>query len=185
MKTQRNRKHSKIDKLPSDIKDTVEQMMQADFTYSEIADYIRDCGFSISTTSVWRHATNLNATVETLRMAQENFRVIMDEIARYPQLDTSEGIIRLLSHHVLEAIKNTDEDQWKNVDPLKLIMQANGLVRAASYKTNMDIKNKDIMEAGLEQVKVLVFESMAREKPELYKDVVKFLNIKTEEGIES
>ena len=32
------RKHSKIDKLPPDIKDTVEDMIRSDFTYSEIAD---------------------------------------------------------------------------------------------------------------------------------------------------
>lgn len=176
MASNKNRKHSKIDKLPEEIKDTVEQMMQADFTYNEIADYIRDCGFEISTTSVWRHATNLNATVETLRMAQENFRVIMDEIARYPQLDTSEGIIRLLSHHVIEAINNTEEAHWKNIDPMKLIQQANALVRASSYKANMDIKNKDIMDAGLEQVKTLVFEAMARENPTLYTEVSQFLN---------
>lgn len=176
----KNRKHSKIDKLPADIKETVEQMMQADFTYAEIADYIRDCGFEISVTSVWRHATNLNATVETLRMAQENFRVIMDEIARYPQLDTSEGIIRLLSHHVLEAINNMDEEQWLNIDPIKLINQSNALIRAASYKNNMDLKNKDIMEAGMEQVKTLVFEAMARENPKLYAEVTKFLSEKQE-----
>ena len=177
----KNRKHSKIDKLPADIKETVEQMMQADFTYAEIADYIRDCGFEISVTSVWRHATNLNATVETLRMAQENFRVIMDEIARYPQLDTSEGIIRLLSHHVLEAINNMDEEQWQNIDPIKLINQSNALIRAASYKNNMDLKNKDIMEAGMEQVKTLVFEAMARENPKLDAEVTKFLSEKQED----
>lgn len=176
----KNRKHSKIDKLPADIKETVEQMMQADFTYAEIADYIRDCGFEISTTSVWRHASNLNATVETLRMAQENFRVIMDEIARYPQLDTSEGIIRLLSHHVLEAINNMGEEQWQNIDPIKLINQSNALVRAAAYKNNMDLKNKDIMEAGMEQVKTLVFEAMARENPTLYTEVTQFLTEKQE-----
>ena len=42
-------------------------------------------------------------------MAQENFRVIMEEINKYPALDTSEGIIRLLSHNVLESIQNTSE----------------------------------------------------------------------------
>jgi len=177
-----NRKHSKIDKLPPDLRDTVEQMMQSNFTYAEIADYIKNNGFEISITSVYRHANNLNATVETLRMAQENFRVVMDEIAKYPQLDTTEGIIRLLSHQVMEAIQNTTEDQWKDIDPLKLVGQATNLVKAASYKANTDIKNKDILDAGLEQVKVLVFESMAKEQPELYKQVSKFLSDKQTGG---
>ncbi|MGL4548059.1 phage protein Gp27 family protein, partial [Eubacterium aggregans] len=87
----KNRKHSKIDKLPEDIKSTVEEMMQADFTYAEIANYIRDCGFEISTSSVQRHAATLNATVESLRMAQENFRVIMDENCPVPEAGHHRG----------------------------------------------------------------------------------------------
>lgn len=169
------RKHSKIDKLPEPLKDTVEQMMQSDFTYAEIADYIKKQGHEISITSIWRHASTLNATLQTLHMAQENFRVMMDEIARYPQLDTTEGIIRLLSHHVLEAIQKTSQDDWKDLDPLDLIKQASSLIKAASYKNNLDLRNKDILDAGLEQVKVLVFDAMAKERPDLYKEVSGFL----------
>ena len=95
----KRRKHSKIDKLSPELKATVEDMMKADFTYAEIADYIKDqTDQPISISSVCRYAANLNESVETLRMAQENFRVIMEEINKYPALDTSEGIIRLLSH---------------------------------------------------------------------------------------
>ena len=135
----KRRKHSKIDKLSPELKATVEDMMKADFTYAEIADYIKDqTDQPISISSVCRYAANLNESVETLRMAQENFRVIMEEINKYPALDTSEGIIRLLSHNVLESILN----------------------------------------AGFEQVKSMVFEAMARERPDLYKDVAKFLEEK-------
>lgn len=172
------RKHSKIDKLPGTLKESVEQMMQADFTYAEIAHYIRDNGFEISVTSVWRHASTLNATVETLRMAQENFRVIMEEVGKYPQLDTTEGIIRLLSHQVLEAITKTPKERWDTIEPDVLIKQSSSLIRAAAYKGNMDIKNKDILDAGFEQVKSLVFEAMAKERPDLYKEVSGFLATK-------
>lgn len=177
-KKKRNRKHSKIDKLPASLKDTVEQMMQSYFTYEEIVDYIKQSGHDISVTSVWRHANNLNASLETLRMAQENFRVIMEEIQRYPALDTTEGILRLLSHQVMEAIQRTKEEDWKALDPLDLIKQGSALIRAASYKSNIDLKNKDILDAGLESVKTLVFEAMAKENPELYSQVNKFLESK-------
>lgn len=42
----------------------------------------------------------------------------------------------------------------------------------------MDLKNEDILNAGFEQVKSMVFEAMARERPDLYKDVAKFLEEK-------
>lgn len=175
----KRRKHSKIDKLSPELKATVEDMMKADFTYAEIADYIKDqTDQPISISSVCRYAANLNESVETLRMAQENFRVIMEEINKYPALDTSEGIIRLLSHNVLESIQNTPEEKWKNIDPEALLKQATSLVKAAAYKKNMDLKNEDILNAGFEQVKSMVFEAMARERPDLYKDVAKFLEEK-------
>ena len=159
----KRRKHSKIDKLSPELKATVEDMMKADFTYAEIADYIKDqTDQPISISSVCRYAANLNESVETLRMA----------------LDTSEGIIRLLSHNVLESIQNTPEEKWKNIDPEALLKQATSLVKAAAYKKNMDLKNEDILNAGFEQVKSMVFEAMARERPDLYKDVAKFLEEK-------
>lgn len=139
----KRRKHSKIDKLSPELKATVEDMMKADFTYAEIADYIKDqTDQPISISSVCRYAANLNESVETLRMAQENFRVIMEEINKYPALDTSEGIIRLLSHNVLESIQNTPEEKWKNIDPEALLKQATSLVKAAAYKKNMDLKTR-------------------------------------------
>ena len=36
------RKHSKIDKLPSDIKEAVEQMILGDYTYRDVCDFVRD-----------------------------------------------------------------------------------------------------------------------------------------------
>ncbi|MGN0601278.1 MAG: phage protein Gp27 family protein [Oscillospiraceae bacterium] len=178
----KRRKHSIIDKLPPELKATVEEMMKSDFTYQEIADYIKSqTDQDISITSVWRYASNLNESVEALRMAQENFRVIMEEMNKYPALDTTEGIIRLLSHNVLESIQNTPEERWQQINPEQLIKQATALVKAASYKKNLDIKNEDILSAGFEQVKTMVFEAMAKERPDLYADVAQFLNQKRSE----
>ncbi len=175
------RKHSIIDKLPGTLKDTVDQMCQTDFTYAEIVDFIKGQGYDISASSVWRYASSLNASLQSLRMANENFRVIMEEVAKYPQLDTTEGIIRLLSHQMLTTIQQTPAEKWSEVDPADLIKQSTALVRAASYKQKTDLQNKSILDAGYEQVKVLVFEAMAQENPELYGQVSKYLETKKSE----
>ena len=175
------RKHSKIDKLPIPLKDAVEQMMQSpDFTYSMIRAYIISNGYEISESSVQRHAASLNANLQSVRMVSENFRALGEEMARYPQLDTTEGIIRLLSHQILEAIQKTPEERWADIEPDKLIAQASSLIRAASYKANIDIKNKDVLDAGYEQVKTLAFEAFAKERPDLYKEFTAVLAKKVE-----
>ena len=60
MGRKKNRKHSIIDGLPADLKEAVEEMIKADFTYREIVDYIKKHGFEISQSSVQRYASGLN-----------------------------------------------------------------------------------------------------------------------------
>lgn len=180
--SKRNR-HYKVEKLPPDIKSQVDEMIALNFRYADIIDYIQtEADMTISPMALSRYACNMRSTIQALHIAQENFRVLMDEINKYPTLDTGEAILRLLSHVVVEGIQNTPEEKWKELDPEQLIKQSTALVKAAAYKKNLDIKNEDIMSAGFDQVKSMVFEAMARERPELYSKVAKFLDEKRGDG---
>lgn len=179
-----NRKHSKIDALEPALKETVEQMLLTGSTYREIVDYLGENGVGISTSSVFRYAQDYLASVQTLAIAQENFRRMMDELDKYPDLDTTEAIIRLTSQNLLNALANSSEEDWQGVSVDKMLREANALVRAAAYKKRVDIQNQDAAEAGLEAVKSLVFEAMAKEQPELYRQVNEFLNAKKREGLD-
>ncbi len=171
-----NRKHSKIDSLDPPLKDTVEQMLLAGVKYSDIVDFLKDNEIEISIASVCRYAKSLNANLHQLKIAQENFRVLMEEMEKYPQLDTTEAIIRLMSHNILDAMQNAEDGYWQSMDPEKMIANVNGLIRASAYKQQIDLKNKDILAQGFDAVKELVFSAMAKEAPELYTKVVEFLD---------
>lgn len=134
--------------------------------------------------AICTYAKKYLATVEMITVAQSNFSMLMDEMNRYPDLDTSEALIRLASHHVMNALTNVDEEQMKEVPIEKLIKETNGLIRAAAYKKRIEVQNRDNYEAGLEAVKSLVFEAMAKENPELYRQVSAYLNKKKNEGLE-
>ncbi|AVM67794.1 hypothetical protein C3V36_07170 [Lachnospiraceae bacterium oral taxon 500] len=176
-----NRKHSIIDGLPVDLKEAVEMMIRNDFTYKEIVDFIRQSGFDISIASVWRHAKGLKASLQSLRLAQENFRAIAEEMDRYPDLDTTEGMVRLLSHLMMERVQTLTAEELMIVSPDKLLTQINNLVRTAAYKKNLDLKNQDILEAGYEKVNKTFFDALAKERPDLYAQVSDFLNEKKQE----
>lgn len=172
------RKHSIIDKLPADIKDTVDEMVRANFTYRDIVDYIKSTGNDISLASVGRYAANLNETVRSIRMAQENFRAIMEETERHPNLDATDGILCILSNQLLEAVNSLPEEQLQSADLNSLIKNSVALTKAVAYKKNIELKNRDILETGIEQVKAMIFEAMAEERPELYKEVMGFITAK-------
>lgn len=83
---------------------------------------------------------------------------------------------------MLDAVSQMNEDQLKDLDFDTLSKHAIALTRAAAYKRKVDIKNKDILENGAEQFQSLIFEAMASERPELFKEVKKFLKEKAKAG---
>ncbi|MEG0019277.1 MAG: phage protein Gp27 family protein [Oscillospiraceae bacterium] len=174
----KNRKHSVIDNLSESLKDTVEQMLLTGSTYSEIVDFLGSNEVKLSAASVCRYAQGFHANLQMLSMAQENFRRMMDEINKYPSLDTSEAIIRIASQNVFNALAQAPQEKWDEVDIDALLRQSNGLIRAAAYKNRLDIQNKNDYETGFEAVKTMVFEALAREQPDLYKQVATFLTEK-------
>ncbi len=178
----RNRKHSKIDKLPPDLKSAVDMMLQGDFTYAEVADFIRDnAGVEISETSIWRYTQNLNATVQSLRMAQENMRIVAEEMEKHPNLDASEAIARLLSHQMLAAIQEMPQEKWQEITPDKLMSNAMALMKAVSYKKGVDIKAQNVKEAAFDVMKEEMFTALATDKPDLYRQLAEYINSKEKE----
>lgn len=178
-----NRKHSKIDALPTDIKEAVEQMILGNYTYRDICNFVQEtANVTLSQTAVCNYAKGLNATVQDLRLASENMRTLTEEMAKYPQLDTTEGIARLISHKVLQAVRELDDEALRTSDPLKLIDRCTGLIRAVAYKNENDTRTKNIKDMAFESFKEEIFDAMASEAPELYAQLVKFISAKKEDA---
>ena len=178
----RNRKHSKIDRLPPDLKSAVDMMLQGDSTYADVVNFIRDnAGIEISTSAVWRYANGLNATVQELRFIQGNMRVISEEMDRHPDLDTSEAISRLLSYQIITALQNIPEEQWQDVKLDKLLSNATALMKAVSYKKGMDIKVQSFKDAAYDVMKEDIFKALASERPDLYRQLAEYINSKDKE----
>ncbi len=175
------RKHSKIDSLPADIKEAVEQMIMGDYTYRDVCAFVREtANITLSEAAVCRYAQGLNASVQEIRLASENMRALTEEMQKFPQLDTTEGIARLVSHKVLQAVQQMDEIALKEADPLKLIEKATALIRAVSLKNSTDIRTANLKNVAFESFKEDIFDAMAKENPELYRSLVQFINSKQE-----
>ena len=172
------RKRSKIDRLEPEFKATVEEMIVSNqFSYAEIAEYIHEnTGQTISKQAVCTHAHGLCESLETLRMAQENFKIVMQELNKYPDLNSTEGIIQLMAYKLFTSVEQVTQDDLKKTDPLKLMKQASELVRVAAYKRNLDLKNKDMYEAGFDAVRDKFFHGLAKDNPKLYAELSEYLD---------
>lgn len=176
----RRRKHGIIDTLDPAVKAAVEEMiMSAQFTYKDIVDYIAEsAGQSISQAAVCRYAKGLCEDVEAIHMAQENIRAIAQECAKCPDMDATEGIVRVMSSVMMSAVRELSPEDLRDTDPVKLMKQASELVKAVSYKRNLDIKNKEITEAGFDAVKEKLFAGLASDNPELYRQLAEYIDSK-------
>lgn len=171
----KNRNHSSINRLPSHIKQTVDEMIKSDFTYHEIVDYIRKNGVEISISSVQRYASNLNETLENLRLARENFQMIMEESENFKNMDASDAILTLLQNQLFRAINSLNPEHVENVDLEKLIKSSVAVTRATSYKKKIDAECKDALAQGAEEFNNLIFQAISDEKPELYAEIKDFV----------
>ncbi len=135
-----NRKHSKIDKFSPPLKDTVDEMIKSGAYYREIVEYIKSNGINVSVASVGRYAKNLMSTLDALRLSQENFRTIMEETEKYKNLDVTDGILRLLSNQVFQAINNLPKEQVREICFDTLMKNAVALTKATAYKKQIDKK---------------------------------------------
>lgn len=178
------RKHYAVDKLPPEIKETIDEMLKADFTYREIVDYVKISGKSISISAIQRYASNLMQTLQNIRVTQENFRAIMDELTEYDNVDFTEPLTRLLCGQLLERIRSLSTEQVQEIGIDAIIKNTIALTRAVAYKRNIDIKNKSLLENGADQFSMMLFDIMADENPELYQKLKKFVENTLEKSSE-
>lgn len=86
-KSSGNRKHSKIDKLPPEMKATVEEMiLDGSATYTEIVDYLQEHGYSLSVSSVCRYAQGYVENLQTLRSRRPTLEICLTSWSATPTL---------------------------------------------------------------------------------------------------
>ena len=173
----RNRRAvGKIDKLPPNLKDTVDQMLISGQTYREIVSYLAENGEVLSQAAVSRYAQRFLASAQQLRIMQENFRMLLTETERYPDLDPAEAILRLASHKVVDAIAALDESELESISADKLLRQATALSRAVVYKKKSDTQVKSDRQIALEQNQSLLYDTIKKNNPRLYNELMEEIN---------
>lgn len=167
----------KIDKLHPDLKDTVDQMLVSGQTYREIVAYLAENDVQLSQAAVSRYAARFLANAQQLRIAQENFRMILTETERYPDLDPAEAILRMASQKVFDALSKLDDVQLDDVSPEKLLREATALCRAVAYKKRTDTNVKSDELIALEKNQSLLYDTIKKSNPRLYNELMDEINM--------
>ncbi len=171
----RRRRNGKIAWLPVALRDSVDKLLLAGAPYREIVQFLRENDVELSRQAVCNYARQFLCTTQQLRMAQENYKLLLDEMERTPEMDTSEAIIRVVSNAMLNMLANATPEEWKDIKMGTLLREANSLIKVTAYKNRTDLKNKDDAKAAADELKAEFFSALGSSDPALYEKLVQTL----------
>lgn len=164
----RRRRNGKIARLPVALRDSVDKMLLAGATYREIVQFLRENDVELSRQAVCNYARQFLCTTQQLRMAQENYKLLLDEMRRTPEMDTSEAIIRVVSNAILNTLASASPEEWKDIKMGTLLREANSLIKVTAHKQRADMLNRTAEERALEGVRAELFSALRDKDPELF-----------------
>ncbi len=169
----RIRIRSKIGSLPPELKSSVEQMIMTpqEYTYQDISDFIKEHGYDISFSAVFRYAKRLNADLQMAVMNQENLRRVTEAMSKYPDLDYVEVLMVIAAQKLLDRIMAAPEDQWDAMDIEDVVKGVVSLARTKTYKRRTDSQIRTKEESGMQGALDKLFDTLGREHPDVYDKV--------------
>ncbi|MBP3339796.1 MAG: DUF3486 family protein [Lachnospiraceae bacterium] len=103
-----NRSHSKIEKLPEDMKKEVETKLIEGETYESISEYLAEHGEDIHPSSIGRYGRKFLKKFESVRIAKEFAKLLAEDNVDRPPTELHEANNMLMSQILMEAIIDTD-----------------------------------------------------------------------------
>ena len=159
---QRTRIKCKIDELPEDLKERVNEMLaDPNYTYTEISEYLKARDYEISKSSVGRYALRVGGAVQRLLEAQKQTEALVQAIKKNPNSDYTDAGLHILMDSLVKRISMAQEE----FDNLPLD-KAGRLIAAISRTKVYKDKVKQDMKRKIE----LAFEGMEDELMKLIKE---------------
>lgn len=173
MAKRRTRIRCKIGGLPPEIRSSVENMIMTpqEFRYQDISDFMKESGYDISVSAVYRYAVRLNADLQTAVMNQENMRRITEQMNKYPDMDYVEVLIVITAQKLMDKVMSAEDGEWDAMKIKDAINSILSLTRTKTYKRRTDYAIKSKEEAGIQGALDKMFDVLGRENPELYSQI--------------
>ena len=134
------RSHSKVAKLPDEIRAAVDRQIMAGVEYQEIADFINTMGTQVSRSSVNRYGQKFMAKMETLRLVREQAKLVVESAKDGPALEMVEAANQMAVQVILERLIEMDDlKEAKSTDVMKALAL---LERSATNRERLKLETK-------------------------------------------
>lgn len=142
MKNIRQRSHSKISQLPTELREAVDKLILSGRTYDEIVEYLAHMGEDVSRSSVGRYGQRFLAKMEKLQLFRDQARAVVDSAGDRPALEIAEAANQMALSTVMEYVMEMDSlKDAKSTDVIKALalLERSGVQRE---KLKLTIRKK-------------------------------------------
>lgn len=134
------RSHSKVAKLPDEIRAAVDRQIMAGVEYQKIADYINAMGTEVSRSSVNRYGQKFMSRMETLRLAREQAKIVVESAKDDPALEMVEAANQMAVQVILERLIDMEDiKEAKSTEVMKALAL---LERSATNRERLKLETK-------------------------------------------
>lgn len=147
------RRHHKVEQLPPEIKQLVDQMLASGHTYAEVVEAVRAAGESIGKSSVGRYYTKYAAAAERVQRAREAMAAAIDLVRDRPDTDLGQFASAIMMQAIADRVADATSEEWQAL-PLdkagKLIAE---LQRADVARERLKLAHNKGVEAAVARIK--------------------------------
>ncbi len=164
---EQNRSHSKVDRLPPELKREVEERLLSGETYEDISGYLKGQGEDIHYSSIGRYGQKFLKRFESVRIAKEFARLLAEDNADRPSTELHEANNLLASQLVMEALV---DDRLDAEERGKMAKSIAALQRAQVSNEKLKLqsrKERGAVHVAMEMLKDKVFAEIAEGHPEI------------------
>lgn len=173
MSVKKNRSHSKIDRLPENLKREVENRLLEGHTYDEIADYLKQMGQDIHYSTVARYGKPFLEKFEAVRMAKEYAQMLAEDNPDRPTTELHEANNALVSQMIMESLINPElspEEKLRAAKDIAVLQRAqvsNEKLKIDSRKAQGEVKE------ALKKLKEQVYSEVGTKYPDIADSIIK------------
>jgi hypothetical protein len=161
------RSHSKINQLPQELRDVVNQKIVEGKTYREIADWLKQMGQDIGKSSVAEHGKSFLSKLEQLRIVKEQAKTIVEESGDAPATAVSEAANQLAMQLIMETLIEVDKGALKQEKLTSVLKSLSELIRSSVSTEKLKLQYNKGLKKAIKEVKLELQEALKNE-PELF-----------------
>lgn len=147
------RRHHKVEQLPAEIRQLVDQMLAKGHTYAEIVEAVRAAGESIGKSSVGRYYSKYAAAAERIQRAREAMASAIDLVRDRPDTDLGQFASAIMMQSLADRLTQATAEDFESIPMEKVGRIIADLQKADVARERLKLAHSKGVEAAIAIVK--------------------------------